>query len=739
MNGEADAAVADVVDASAPPSQTAEWSLHPSAVDFEDPLLAALSKLIRTHGQAVSVAALRAALPAADGHVTPEMAVVAAEAAGFSAKVVHRRRLRDISAAVLPCILLLRGRNVCVLRGVREGELLEVEFPESGLQILSTAELGKEYLGYGIFVAPRLQFDKRAPDIGYHASADWFWGTLSKFWTVYSHVIVASIFINLFALATPLFMRVVYDRIIPHQAFDTLWVLGLGITTVVVFEFILRNLRSYFVDSAGKNADVIMASKLLRHVLSMRLDKRSMSTGSLVHNLREFESLRDFFTSGTIVAFIDLPFVVLFIAIIYLTAGSPAYIPAVAVPLVIVVGVILQFPLRKVVESTHRHSSQKQAIMIEAIEGLEAVKINSAESAVQAKWEQSSKATSDSSLRSRIITSMATNFAQLVTQFCTVAVIVYGVVLIQAGELTMGGLIAVTILTGRALAPLGAVAALVTRFQQSRVALKSLYVLMRTPVERPAERNFVSRTRFKGEIQLRNVVFRYPSQSSTGALNGLSLHIKPGEHVGIIGRIGSGKTTLSRLLLGLYEPQEGAVLMDGVDIRQMDPADVRRNVGHLSQDIYLTFGSVRDNILFGAPDLDDTALLRAAEIAGVSEFVRRHPEGFDMQVGERGSQLSGGQRQAVALARAVLLDPPILVLDEPTSNMDNATERRIRDALTAVIADRTAIIMTHRSSLLALVDRLIVLDGGRVVADGTKEAVLEALRRGEIRSPDAAV
>jgi len=703
-------------------------------VDFDDPLLVALSKLLRIQGKSISVAALRAYLPEHTGRVSPELCLRAAEAAGFTARIVRRRKLLHITPATLPCLLLLKGRNACILHGFDGRNHARIELPETGAKRVDLKEFQDQYIGYAVFLKADFRFDRRAPDIGYSERSNWFWGTLAKFWTVYSHVALASIFINLFALTTPLFMRVVFDRIIPHRAFDTLWVVGAGVVTIVVFDFLLRSLRSYFVDIAGKNADVIMASRLMRHVLGMRLDQRVMSTGSLIHNLREFESLRDFFTSGTLIALIDLPFIFIFILVMYLVAGSPAYIPAATVPIVIIVGVLLQFPLRKSVESVHRLSSQKQAIMVEAVEGIEAIKINSAESAVQGRWEQSALATATTSLRSRLLTALTTNFAMLASQMCNVAVIVYGVVLIHLGELTMGVLIALTILSGRALAPLGAVAALVTRYQQSRVALKSLHAIMRVPVERPDDRTFISRPRIDGDITIKNVTFRYPGQTSTGALNGVSIAIKKGEHVGVIGRIGSGKSTLGRLIMGLYEPQEGAVLVDGIDIRQIDPADLRRNVGYLSQDIFLTFGSVRDNLAFGAPDVDDRALVRAAEIAGVSDFVRRHPEGFDLQVGERGTQLSGGQRQAVALARAMLLDPPVVLLDEPTSNMDNSTEKKIRERLATELKGRTAIIMTHRNTLLALADRLIVLDAGRVVADGPKEAVLEALRKGQLRS-----
>jgi ATP-binding cassette subfamily C protein LapB len=339
----------------------------------------------------------------------------------------------------------------------------------------------------------------------------------------------------------------------------------------------------------------------------------------------------------------------------------------------------------------------------------------------------------ESSGKARFISGIATTFAQVSIQMSTVAVVVYGVHLIAEGEITMGALIAATILTGRALAPLSSVAAMLTRLQQSRVALKSLDAIMTAPVERPADKTFLHRPNLNGEIEFKQVSFDYPGQE-THALENLSFKVKPGERIGFLGRIGSGKSTIARLLIGLYEPADGAVLMDGTDIRQIDPADLRRNVGYVSQDNYLFFGTVRDNIAFGAPHLDDQSIMRAAHVAGVSDFLRAHPHGFDLQVGERGMSLSGGQRQAIVIARALLLDPKIILLDEPTSNMDNSTEATFKKRLGEILPDKTLLLVTHRSSLLSLVDRLLILDGGRIVADGPKEEVLNALKQGQIRA-----
>jgi ATP-binding cassette subfamily C protein LapB len=711
-----------------------DWQVLPSSVDFDDPLLTALSILSATLQRPISTQALKAGLPHGANRFTPELCLRAAERAGLRARVVRRPKIDQVLPVMLPCILLLKGGNACVLLRL-EGGNAEIAVPEAGggAKTLPVAELQSQYSGYAVFAKPEFSFDARAADIRLADRRPWFWGTLVRFWPIYNHVLLASIVINCFALASPLFIMNVYDRVVPNAAIETLWVLAAGVATVFLFEFMIRNLRNYFVDVAGKNADVIIANDLMRQVMAMRFDLKPQSTGALANSLREFESLRDFFTSGTLVAIVDLPFIFLFIAIMAVIAGELATIPLVAVPIVILVGFILQFPLIRVVEKTYRESAQKHAVLVEAIDGLETIKAAGAEGRIQRNWERFVGSTAETSRKARIITTLSTTFSQVAIQLVTVAVVVYGVYMIADGRLTTGALVACTILVGRALAPLGAIAAMLTRFQQSRVALKALDLLMKTPVERPAERAFLHRPRLSGEVEFRKVTFTYPRQEGK-ALDQLSFRIKAGEKIGIIGRIGSGKSTIGRLLLGLYEPGEGAIYLDGTDLRQIDPADLRRNIAYVSQDNYLFYGTVRDNIAFGAPDVDDHAVVRAATIAGVTDFVRTHPQGFDMQVGERGMGLSGGQRQAITIARALLLDPPIILLDEPTSSMDNSSEAMFKRRLGEVLRDKTLILITHRSSLLPLVDRLIIVDNGKVVADGPREEVLNALRQGQVRA-----
>ncbi|MGH6947705.1 MAG: type I secretion system permease/ATPase [Kiloniellales bacterium] len=715
-----------------------EWQIAPSAVDFEDPLVACLSTLAGLLQRPISAEALKAGLPHAEQRFTPELTVRAAERAGITARIMRRPKLKQILPVTLPCILLLKGGNACVLTSYPDKTSAQILLPEGGLsaKTVEIAALEEQYSGYAIFARPEFKFDSRASDIRLTESRAWFWGTLARFWPIYGHVMIASVLINCFAIASPLFIMNVYDRVVPNAGIETLSVLAVGVITVFVFEFVMRNLRTYFVDTAGKNADVIIASRLLEQLMAMRLSNKPPSTGAMANNLREFESLREFFTSGTLVAFVDLPFIFLFIGVIWLVAGSVAIIPLVAVPLVIVFGAILQSPLRGVIEKSHREASQKHALLVEAIDGLETIKATAAEGRVQRAWERFVGLTAESSGRARFISGLATTFAQTAIQLSTVAVVVFGVFKIIEGELTMGALVAATILTGRALAPLGAIAGMLTRLQQSRVALKSLDGIMKSPVERSVEQRYLHRPRLSGQIEFQKASFSYPGQE-TKALDGISFRVSPGERVGVLGRIGSGKSTIARLMIGLYEPADGAVLMDGTDIRQIDPADLRRNVGYVSQDNYLFFGSVRENIAFGAPHLDDQTILRAATTAGVTDFLRTHPHGFDLQVGERGMGLSGGQRQAIVIARSLLLDPPVILLDEPTSCMDNSSESAFKNRLNQILPGKTLVLITHRSSLLSLVDRLVIVDSGKIVADGPKEEVLNALRKGQIRSTNA--
>ena len=707
------------------------WTMPRDVDRLDDPLLGCLVQMTALLDRPHSGQALVAGLPLDGGRLTPALSVRALENAGFAARLA-RRGLDQIDEATLPCVLFLKDGKAVILAAFEDDAVVLI-MPETGGELrFELAGLKAEHAGYVLFAkSTRRSFSSALSDRG-RKGQGWFWGTIAEAWPIYAEVCLAAVVINLFALASPLFVMNVYDRVVPNQAIETLWALSLGVVTIFVFDFVLRTLRSYFVDAAGKVADVKLASRIFSQVLEVQMAAKPGSSGAFANNLREFETLRDFFTSATLVAVIDLPFVFLFVMIVGFIGGPIAIVPAVAIPIVIVTGLLMQLPLRRATQMTFKEAAQKHGHLIESINGLETIRAAGAEGRTQRFWEDAVDATSISTTRARFYATFGVNVAALAQNMTTVGVVIYGVHQIGEGLLTVGALVACTIITGRAMAPLGQVAGILTRYHQARAAYQALTQLMELPVERPADKTFLHRPSLEGNVTFRSVSFAYPGEQIR-ALDDISFHIGAGERVGLIGRVGSGKTTIEKLMIGLFQPDEGAVMLDGTDLRQIDPADLRRQIGTVLQDVMLFRGSIRDNITLGAEHVDDERMLEAARLAGVDAFAARHPLGYDAQVGERGAHLSGGQRQAVAVARALLHDPPILLFDEPTSAMDNSSENRFKRQLLSILPGKTLILVTHRTSLLSLVDRLIVMDGGRVVADGAKDEVLRALAGGQIR------
>lgn len=714
----------------------AGWS--PSGLDraIHDPLLGCLAALVRLHGLPHSSDTLAAGLPLIDNRLTPSLFARAAKRAGLSSRLT-RRGLDQIDTALLPAVLLLHDHLACLLVGW-EGEgddaMARVIFPDLGdaAVTLPRAELQARYTGMVIFARPPYRFDRRAPEVGDVRARHWFWGALGENLPVYRDVLLAAALINVFAVALPLFIMNVYDRVVPNRAVETLWVLAIGLVVVLVADLLLRTMRGYFIDLAGRRVDVLLSSRIMERVLGIRLEFRPSSVGAFAANLRSFETVRDFITSATVTALVDLPFALLFLAVIA-WIDWPMFLPAL-VGMLLVMGYawLVQGKMHELAEVTYRAGAMRNASLVESLVGLETVKAMGAEGVMQRKWERSAIFLARISTQLRLLAATAINSAQWTQQLVSVSVIVLGVYRIGDGALSIGGLIACNLLAMRAMAPFGQIAGLMTQFQNAKTSLTSLNQIMAREVERPEQAGFVSRPHLRGEIEFKDVSFSYPGESARDSLLGVSFRIRPGERVAILGRVGSGKSTLLRLMLGLYQPTAGAVRIDGVDIRQLDPSELRKNIGYVPQDITLFYGSLRENIELAAPALDDADLLHAAEIGGLSELINTHPRGFDMTVGERGESLSGGQRQGVAIARAVVGNPPILLLDEPTGAMDNSSEEQVKRQLREFAARKTLILVTHRTSLLDLVDRLIVIDGGRVVADGAKDKVVAALRQGQV-------
>ena len=578
-----------------------------------DPLLACLVELTRLHGRPSTRAALSAGLPLEKGCLTPSLFARAATRAGLSSKIV-RRPLSEIDDALLPVILLLKGDQACVLLGWDEsGNTARLLFPETGQGDVSLSRdgLAERYMGIALFVRPRFSFDARTPEVGKVAERHWFWGALIEQKPVYHDVIGAALLINLFALVMPLFSMNVYDRVVPNNATDTLWMLALGVSLIIGMDYVMRLLRGHFVDLASARIDVKLSALIMERVLGMRLEARPASVGSFASNLRSFESVRDFIASATVTALIDFPFALIFLLVITWISWPLVLIPIIGLVIGLIYAYVIQHKMHALSETTYRASAQRNATLIESLTALETIKTQGAEGVVQNKWERTTAFLARTGAQLRLLSASATNGAAAITQAVNVLMVVAGVYLIQEHLLTMGGLIAVTMLGGRAIAPLGQAVGLLMQFQNARMSLSTLDKLMEQPVERPDAAAFIHRPELQGEIEFRNVSFNYPGQGEA-ALQNISLRIAPGEHVVVIGRTGSGKTTLQKLMLGLYQPSEGVVRIDGIDLRQLDPADLRRNVGFVGQDATLFLGAARQVQVQG----QDGARAQAAVPAG---------------------------------------------------------------------------------------------------------------------------
>lgn len=702
-------------------------------LSFDDPLLDGLLILCQVHGATVSRASLTAGLPLPEQRLSLDLLTRAAARAGLQARVL-RRELSAISALNLPVLLILKDSRCAVLR--RWGEdgkaLILPSEAEGGEQWVSREELEQDYSGQALFARPRHELeDLRAPLVP-RVSA-WFRDTLKLSRWLYSDAILASLLINVLGLMVPLFVMQTYDRVVPNQATSTLWVLAIGLLIGTGFEMVLRLVRAHLLDQAGKRTDLILSATLFERITGMSMKARPATIGGFAQSIHDFQGLREFLTAVTLTSLIDLPFAVLMLVVIGLLGGWLVLIPLIAFPITIGFAWLIQVRLRDTVQKSLALGAERQALLIETLSGLETLKACSAESERQHHWESTHAALTRLDAHARNLSALATNGTLFIQQLCGMATMVAGVYSIIAGNLSVGALVATYMLGSRVLAPLGQIAGLITRYQQAQLTMRSTDALMSLPQERDPKQRPLERTQLTGAIEASRVTFRYAGQSSP-ALADISFSIKAGERVGIIGRSGSGKSTLGRLVMGFFAPDEGQILLDGLDLRQLDVADLRQQIGYVAHDLPLLAGSLRDNLTLGARYISDARMLEVAELTGVSELARQHPQGFDRPVGERGQLLSGGQRQAVLLARALLLSPPIMLLDEPTSAMDNASEDALRQRLHTWMQGKTLLLVTHRTAMLSLVDRLIVLDNGRIVADGPKEAVIDALRKGRVGS-----
>ncbi|WP_249202684.1 type I secretion system permease/ATPase [Burkholderia cenocepacia] len=682
--------------------------------------------------------ALTAGLPKG-ALLTPSLALDALKNASMTAGLFERKLLQ-LPLQVMPVILLHRVEGACVLLGRRtdpdpEGkgrQLYQVIMPDVGTELVEFAqeEMDEFYSGYAILVKPAAKIDTRASEPVPEPAGNWLLRTLWRYHRYYASAALGALLINVLGLASVFFTMNVYDRVVPNQAYATLWSLSIGVALAMVFEATSRHIRAHLLDAAGKKADLVMGSLLFRQMLSIRMEKKPASSGSFANRLREFESVRDFATSATLSAVSDLPFVILFIGVIFAVGGPLGWVPTLLVPIIVGVSIAVQWPLARVMRENLRESSLKQGALIESIQGLETLKSVGGEGHMQRRWENFSALTAASSMKSRQLSSMVSSFVAMLQQLQTVVLVVLGVYLIGDGTITQGALIATVMLAGRVTAPLSQVLGLALRFQQAKAALSSLNELMAMPVDHDPAGDYLANPPLTGQVTLKDVSFSYPAPPMAPTptiLSDVSLSIAPGERVAIIGRIGSGKSTLLRVIARLYAPSEGQVLTDGLDVEQVAIADWRKSVGYVGQGGRLFFGSLRENVMIGRPDATADEFLRVLRLTGLDEVASRHPQGINLPVGEGGDDLSGGQRQLVALARTLLARPQTLLLDEPTSAMDAQTESMFLTHLAHAIQGQTLVVVTHRPSLLSLVDRIVVVDGGQVLLDGPKADVLAKL------------
>ena len=711
------------------------WQVGTGHHQLVDPLLDSLVLLSRHYGSPASEDSLTSGLPLVNNQLTIGLFPRAAERAGLSARLAHHS-LNKIPVQLLPCLLLLKEQRCCLLMEVdRKRERAKILLPEAGAgeEWISLEQLESLFTGNLFYVKKQYRFDERSPEVLDTKEGHWFWGCLKQAMPVYRDVILASLFINIFAVASPLFVMNVYDRVVPNLAFDSLWVLAVGVAIVFLFDFILRQLRSYFIDLAGKKIDLQVSARIFSRVMGIRLEARPLSVGAFANHLQSFENVRDFITSATIGAVVDMPFALLILFVIWVVAGPLVLVPLVAMVVLVLYSVFIQRPLARSIEKTAQHAAQKNAMLVESLASMEAVKITGAQGRMQSLWEQSVGEIGRHEIQTRKLSNSVASLASYAQQMVTVVSVVFGVYLVADGDLSMGGIIATVILGGRAVAPMAQISLLATRFNQAKSSMRLMEQIMSMPEEQGHGQKYIHRPRLEGRIEFDQVSFNYPQQDAN-VLNNVSFSIQPGEKVAIIGRIGAGKSTIARLLLGLYQPCQGGVRIDGISLGQIHTADLRRNIGCVTQDNQLFYGSIRENITLGAPYIDDEAIVRAVEFAGVNSFTDVDPQGLERQVGEGGRFLSGGQRQAVAIARAVLMAPPVLVMDEPSSQLDNRAELEFLKQLQSLDKKRTLVLITHKTSMLEAVDRLIVLDRGRLVADGPKELVLQQLKEGRVRA-----
>lgn len=692
-----------------------------------DPLLACLVQVAAHFERPTATTVLTAGLPIGEEGLSPEHLVRAAERIGLRADWVRF----DVRAPIetdFPAVAWLKQDVPVLIVSVDENSQVRIYSPVVGsFSTVSVEALtpidGGDILRFSPYLAGADPNSETPLDV----DSNWLLAALRPHWRSYVEVLFASGFVNLLALVGPLFTMNVYDRVLPNKAISTLWVLAIGAAIALMFDVLLRSARAFLVDHMARQLDIRISSLLIERVMNTTLQANTPTTGITVQRLSEYEFLREFIGSNTIIYFVDFVFAFVFLTVILAVSPYLVIFPVIAIAGLILLGFILQRLIAGEIGRADKSSAHRQSLMVEIVAGLETIKAVRAEGIFLRRWRDITTVATNTTHRIKSYSAFAANLSYLLQNMVPIATIVVGAYLFDLNMITTGGIIAAAMLGSRAVAPLGQIALMLSRVRQAVSAYHSLSAIMKLPDERSDKRMLVARPVERGDVEFRGASFTYAGQTRP-VLNGFSIKISPGERVAILGRIGAGKTTIGRLLGRLYELDAGELLIDGVDIRQYHPQEIRAAVNVVAHDTHVFNGSLRQNLRLSKPDATDAELLAVARLSGLADFVQSHPAGFERQAGERGQQLSSGQRQILGLARALLSSGRIIFLDDPTSSMDTATERqfvtRLKEGLSP---DQTLIVTTHRNAVLSLVSRIVVIDGGRVVTDGPVEKVMRIL------------
>jgi ATP-binding cassette subfamily C protein LapB len=698
-----------------------------------DPLLACIALVARMQGVNLDAEGLAWGFArGGDGRVVPSRVPEMAERHGLAASW-SQRAPAALPAIALPVVVPLRDGGALVLVALDPSAgVAEVLLPEAGLAPcqVSLEELSARTTGEVLLVKPRLTRQARSLLSETDGTLRWFWSAIWRYRSHYALAIIATVLANVLTLASTFFTMNVYDRVIPNQADVTLWTLAIGASLAIVLEFVLRWLRALLIDTGAQKADLLTGAVIFREVMTLRLEHRPGSVGSFTSSMRDFDALRDFLSSATLVALTDLPFALLFLAAIWLVAGPLVLLPFAALVITFGLGLAAQPLLTRYLRKNMREAAERQSVLVETLVNFETVKVTRAEGFLQRRWEESNALASQSNCRVKTLSALLSYIAVALQQIVTIGIVVFGSYLVWSNNITMGALFAAVMLAGRAVAPASQIIGLASRYQQAKLSVEVLRGLDKRPKDRTPGRGYLAPASVAGSLTLHDVGFAYPATQPIPVLQSIGLSLPAGTRLGLLGRVGSGKSTLLRLTAGLYAPGKGQVTLDDLDIAQIDPTNLRRHVALLGQETQLFHGTFRENLVLADSWISDDRILEVLRDLDMLGLVERHPRGLDRSLDEGGTGLSGGQRQLLAIARLMLRSPAVVFLDEPTSALDQNTERRVIEVMGRWLQGRTLLLATHRPQLLDWVDRIGVLDAGRLVAEGPKPVMLERLSRG---------